>query len=170
VPPAAAISNDKLFLFAKAKDRSIWYRVLDRSHGRDDWLPVDEWMRAGQCLADSGLTAGALDNSLFVFYQGLQTIPQVAPYLTSQPAVLYQRADWSRIPVVLLQGAGSLLGNPGRHHQQVPDNADQPGRKKRADRILQSAAHQCHEILRTDGRKHSKAERRSDSRDLPQAL
>jgi hypothetical protein len=103
--PTAAISNDKLFLFAKAKDRSIWYRVLDRSHGRDDWLPVDAWMRAGQGLADSGLAAGALDDRLFVFYPGLQTIPQVAPYLTSQPSVMSQRADWSRVPMVLLQGA-----------------------------------------------------------------
>lgn len=102
---AGAISNDKLFLFAKAQDRSIWYRVLDRSHGRDDWLPVDDWMLAGQGLADSDLAAGARGDSLFVFYQGLQTIPQVAPYLTSQPAVLYQQAGWSRIPIVLLQGA-----------------------------------------------------------------
>jgi hypothetical protein len=101
---ALAVSNNRLFIFGREADGSVWFRILDQTHGRDDFVPVDEWMPAGDGYAESPLSAGTLGDSIFLFYRKNQVIPGPG-FLRSAPAVFYKTASWTDVPIAVVQGA-----------------------------------------------------------------
>ena len=108
--PALAVSNNRLFIFGREADGSVWFRILDQTHGRDDFVPVDDWMPAGGGYAESPLSAGAFGDSIFLFYSKNQIIPGPG-FLRSTPAVFYKTASWTDVPIAVVQGADPDCSN-----------------------------------------------------------
>ena len=106
-PVALAVSNGKLFIFAQSSGIG-YYRILDRTHQRDDFLPVDEWVTVESGKARTSLAAVGFLNTVYLFY-GRNHSHAFLGGLTSTtaPYVFAQSATWSEASIAIVPLAKS---------------------------------------------------------------
>jgi hypothetical protein len=119
-PPSVCKSNRKLFVFTVDKtDERIYYRILDLSHGRQDWLPSDIWMPLGSIKGKFRLASAVRQDRIFVFFSVIQPtqtvlnkggVPMPKKVIFQKSPLIYMvTGQWSRIPVVVLRGGDNPL-------------------------------------------------------------
>jgi len=127
-PVALAVSNGKLFIFAQ-KSGIGYYRILDRTHSRDDFLPVDEWVPVEPGRARSSLAAVGFQDTVYLFY-GRSHSSAFLPGMPSKsaPYVFVQSATWSTVQIAIVP----LAKNDCSH---AADSSDFPELVRFADSV-----------------------------------
>jgi hypothetical protein len=101
-PMALAVSNGKLFIFAQSVGVG-YYRILDRTHQRDDFLPVDMWLPVESGRARTSLTAVGYQTTVYLFYGRNHSSSFLGGVSsTTAPHVFVQHATWSEVPIAIV--------------------------------------------------------------------